>query len=191
MRAKFDIATLRAERADIFCNFSNFCPPPPPPPIRKMDRRRWSHVKVKGHLRLYYFLVIDNVTTANLTGTKLGSEKQRCTWETLKVLCNANACWLLLTYIRVTIANSPTVPYKYASYTFKTFSLIFLTLLSPASKKILLIIFSWDDIISQLQKTKLCALPSPQALAHNCITSFHTIPSYNSFLAGIAGTFLT
>ena len=38
MRAKFDIATLRAERAKNFGNFSNFCPPPPP--IRKMDRRR-------------------------------------------------------------------------------------------------------------------------------------------------------
>ena len=43
-RAKFDIATLRAEHADFcFAIFLTFAPPPPPP-IRKMDRRRCFQV---------------------------------------------------------------------------------------------------------------------------------------------------
>ena len=82
--------------------------------------------------------------------------------KTLKVPCNAIACWLLLKYIRVNIITNSyiitnsTVPYKYASYILKHFFLIFLDIAKPpASKKILLIIFSLDDITSQLQKTKL------------------------------------
>ena len=96
----------------------------------------------------------------------------------LKVPCNANACWILLKYISVSITNSSTVPYKYASYIFekKKKILIFMDIAKPRLRKILKIIFSGDDIIGQLQRTKLCAFntihcQSPQALAHNNIAS--------------------
>ena len=42
---------------------------------------------------------------------------------------------------------------------FNIFPQIFVDIAKPRLQKILLIIFSLDDITSLLQKTKLCALP--------------------------------
>ena len=84
--------------------------------------------------------------------------------------------WLLLKYISVNITNSSTVPYKYAMFIFAFLKSRFVgTLLKPRFQNILQIIFSLDDITSQIQKTKLCALPFiincyMHDLAHNSIT---------------------
>ena len=103
----------------------------------------------------------------------------------LKVLCNATACWILLKYIRVNITNSSTVPY-YASYIKKKKNPDFLgDIAKPRLQKNPDHLFlRWHH--QPITKDKVMCLTiqcqSPQALAHNCITGFHTIPSYHSFL---------
>ena len=101
----------------------------------------------------------------------------------LKVLCNAIACWLLLKYIRVNITNSSTVPYKYASYIFKHFFQIFLDIANPHLQKFLLILFSWHHQPATKDKV-MCLTVHCQlllhALAHDSIallynTTFHLL----------------
>ena len=70
---------------------------------------------------------------------------------------------------------------------FKHFPWFIWTLLSPASKKkILLIIFflRWHHQPSSIDRVMCLAIhcQSLQALAYNCITGFHTIPSHPSLL---------
>ena len=77
---------------------------------------------------------------------------------------------------------------------FKKKKILFLgTLLSPASK-------NHPDLLcprghhQPISIDKVMCLTihcqSQQALVHNCITGFHTIPSQPPFPVGIAGTFL-
>ena len=68
---------------------------------------------------------------------------------------HVNFCWNIMG----NITNPSTVPYKYALFIFLFFPWIFLDIAKPRlQRKITLIIFSLNDITSQLQKTKLCAL---------------------------------